>query len=126
MGLRNLAESSVKKAFNAVKDLALDVVLTNSAATGYDFATAEAVMSATTTRPVKGILIEKKQGRGRASAEGVQTGSSVSLQMLFKATDVPEPSIYDTITTSDNRVWRMVPPYTNDGFLVTVSLAKEV
>ena len=80
-------------------------------------------MLATTTRPVKGILIEKKQGLGKT---GTQTGSSVSLQMLFKATDVPEPSIYDTITTSDNRVWRMVPPYTNDGFLVTVSLAKEV
>lgn len=126
MGYRNSVTSNVRKAFSMLKDLAVDVTLSNNRATGFDFGTAEPVIVTGAAKYIKGILIQKKQERGTSRPGAPQSGSSINMQMLFKATDVPDPSIYDTITTRELQVWKMVPPYTNDGFLVTVSVTKEI
>lgn len=124
MGYANTIKGNVRKAFNMVGDLAVNATLTRNANTGYDFATASVKTPTTTSKVVKAILITKR----RQSAD--KLSSSLQTSFLMKAEDVPDPTVYDTLTVSAGistavGTWRMVPPYENDGYLITVNCAKE-
>lgn len=123
MGFKHLVESNVKKAFNMVKDLAIDVTLANKRVSHFDFDSGAPVLVASAPVYIKGILITERQRKDNP-APGAPTTGSNSMQMLFKAADMPDPSMYDTITTRDGRSWKIVEPYSNDGFVATVTIAK--
>ena len=120
MGYSSTVKNGVRKAFNSVGDLVQLVTLTKKSVTGYDFATN--VVAATTAPPlvIKGILTEKKRMPGK------EAPLSKQMQFLFNAEDFNEPATYDTITTTTGDVWYVVLPYTNDGYLVTVNVTKEL
>ena len=123
MGFKSLINSNIRKAFNTAKDLAMDVTLTNTRATGFDFGSGSPTLVATAPVYIKGILVTERQRKDNPSP-GSSTLGTTSMEMMFKAADVPEPSLYDTVTTRDGRSWRIVEPYSNDGYIATVTLAK--
>jgi hypothetical protein len=121
MGFKSLIKAQVKQAFNAIKDLADDVILTSKNVTGYNFGDNTVAATSITTKSIKGLLVEKKRDFPRSTKELPVTKS---MQMIFQAADLDDPDVYDTITMSNGDVWRMVPPYKNDGFLITVDVAR--
>jgi hypothetical protein len=120
MGYKSMIRGQVNKAFSLVKDLADIVTLTEKNATGFNFSTNTATISTPTTKSIKGLLVERKNTKGKKDI-----GTTLNMSYLFKSDDLNSPDIYDTITTSNGDVWKMVPPYINDGYLITVNVTKE-
>jgi len=118
MSYANMIRGQVRKAFNAVGDLAQLVTLSHQANAGFDFATNAVKTPVTTTKVIKGVLVEKK----RTSED--KLSSTIQTSFLFKAEDLNDPTIYDSITTADSSIWKVVPPYQNDGFLITVNVTR--
>jgi hypothetical protein len=115
MGYDSLIKKQVKRAFAAVKDLAKDVVLTQSPPSGFDFATGEATIPAATTKTVKAMVVVKKR-KGDVNAAPMT-------ELLMNAEDVSDPTIYTTVTI-EGIIWNVVPPYKNDGFTITVEIVR--
>jgi hypothetical protein len=120
MGYDSMIKAQIKKAFNAVKDLASNVTLTQKNNTAYNFGTNAVTATSTVTKTIKGLLVEQKRQRGDANL-----GSSLGMSFQFQSVDLQNPDIYDTITMANGDVWKMVPPYNDDGYLITVNVAKE-
>jgi hypothetical protein len=119
MGYQATVKNNVNKAFKLLKDLAVSVTLSSKASTGFDFATNSVVGVTTTSKVIKAIPIDKKRNPSD------KLDSTISRSYLFKADDLPDPTIYDTITVvSTSEVWNVVTPYANDGFTVTVNVTK--
>lgn len=126
MGYDVLIKSSVKKAFNAVKDLASVVTLTQKNGQSFNFDTEVVSSTSTMTKQIKGLLVEQRRDQRMRVNGGSEASSSVQMAFQFQSADLQDPDIYDTITTSNGDVWRMVPPYKDDGYLITVNVAKEM
>lgn len=119
MGYRNTISSNVDKAFKLLKDLVVDVTLSSRSDTGFDFASNSAISVTTASKPIQAILISKTRPPSDKSS------STVQQSFLFKAKDISDPTIYDTITIVNGGSWKVKPPYQNDGFLVTADVTKE-
>jgi hypothetical protein len=117
MGFRSTVNGNVKKAFALLGDLAQNVTLTRKANSGFNFATNAPIASTITASIVKGVLIKQR--------DDPKVGSSIQTSFMFKAADISDPTIYDTITMLDGEVWKVVPPFANDGYVITISVAKE-
>jgi hypothetical protein len=121
-----MIKTQIKKAFNAVKDLASNVTLTQKNNTAYNFGTDAVTATSTVTKTIKGLLVEQKRQRNDNSQQsGSNLGSSMGMSFQFQSVDLQNPDIYDTITMANGDVWRMVPPYKDDGYIITVNVAKE-
>lgn len=119
MGYRTTVRSNVQKAFNILKDLAINVTFSRSTVTEFDFATNAAVATVIPPVIVKAILINKAR-----KPDSEQSGTS-STSLLMKVEDISDPTIYDRITMPDGSVWRIVTPCSNDGYTITVEIRKE-
>lgn len=114
MGYRNTIRSNVKKAFNLAGDLAIKVVLTKTTNAGFDFSTNAVVPETIMTAEVKGILVTTTTTEDGKSDETLRTS------FLFKATEVEDANSYDTIQeVVSGKLWKIIPPCTNDGFITT-------
>jgi hypothetical protein len=122
MGYNSLINGQLKKAFTLMKDLVDVVVLSHSTAT-FNFATGTVTNGAAVDKSIKGLLITKK--RQSTSRNQQELGNTKATSYIFQAQDLSDPTIYDTITLANGDVYRMVPPYENDGFLITVNVTKE-
>ena len=121
MGYSSTVKGTVNKAFKMLKDLAVDVTLSSQSNTGFDFATNAVNAVAATSKPIRALPITKQ----RASSD-----STLIQTFLIKASDLSDPSGYDTITVSDTNhtaygVWKIVPPASNDGYTVNITVARE-
>lgn len=126
MGYRSLAINSTRKAFSLLKDLTEDVVLSSKTASGFDFGSGAAVLSAASTSYIKAIIVTEKQDKNPSKAGAQASASGSSLRVMFKAADVADLSVYDTVTTRDGRIWKMVAPFSNDGYVSTATLSESV
>jgi hypothetical protein len=115
----NTIRSNVKRAFNMIGDLAQLVTLSSQANSGFNFATNAVTTTTTTTLVIKGFLIEKRKNPSD------KLDATIQSSFLFNAEDLPNPAMYDTITTAANVVWKIVPPYKTDDFLITINVARE-
>ena len=120
MGYKSLVTNSVKKAFKSIGDLAESVTLSKHGASTFDFATNQVTAGTATSTTIKGVLIEKRKSIGGKEANGTK-----EMQYIFPASDLSDPSIYDTITTASGAIWSIVPPHRNDGYLITIDVRKE-
>ena len=121
MGYKSLVQSSVKNAFKLIGDLSIPVTLTTQNSSGYNFTTKLTTLTNASSLVIKGLLIEKKQGFLKDTNE---LSSSRGMQFLFNAQDLDDPDIYDTITEANGNIWKVIPPYKNDGFLITLDVAR--
>jgi len=116
MGYANLVRRQVMTAFTAVGDLAFNATLRSSNAGAFDFATQTVPITGPVDKVVKAVMLEEK------SPERVS--GTLRKEILFSAEDVPSPDIYDKVVI-DGVTWNVVPPYRNDGYLITMLLARE-
>lgn len=122
MGYNSLINGQLKKSFTLLKDLVDNVTLSHSSAS-FNFATGNVTTVASTPKPIKGLLVTKK--RQTTSRSQSELGNTKQVSYLFQSQDLDDPTVYDTITLPNGDVYRMVPPYENDGFLITVNVTKE-
>ena len=82
MGFRNLVERNVKKAFDMVKDLAIDVTLTNTRVSHFDFGSGAPSLVASAPVYIKGILVTERQRKDNPAAwernQSKKTKASIS------------------------------------------------
>lgn len=124
MGYRGTVKSNVNKAFRLLKDLAVPVTLTSKSDSGFDFATNSVKTPVSLTKPIMAIPVTK-----RRSPDG-KGSHSLQHSFLLKASDIDDPTIYDTLSVlgvndAVAQVWKVVPPYENDGYTITVNVSKE-
>ena len=113
MGYDALVKNNVRKAFNLIGDLKEIVTLTLKKSTAYNFSTAQPAFTAPTTKDVQGLFIQKKGRDG-----------SLECQFMLKAEDLDSPDLYDKLTRTNGEVWSLVQPFVNDGYIITINLAK--
>lgn len=120
MSLSRRVTTLVRKAFNLVGDIAKNVTLSQKTVESFDFATGNNLPNptVTTTSVVKAIILSKKRFDRKSGSHSITT------EIMFKTEDIEDMSVYDTVTV-DNVVWRLVPPYKNDGYVITMTIVKE-
>jgi hypothetical protein len=118
MGYSNLLKNMTRKAFNLIGDLATEVILTKRTNVGFDFATNTTSTGTLASSRIKGIFNSKRN-------TGKPDSPTISESFMFKAEDLDEPDIYDKITTADGNVWKIIPPFDNDGSIITIYVARE-
>jgi hypothetical protein len=96
-------------------DLVTDITVTQSTATSFNFNTSAVVGSSVTPKVIKGLIQTKKKSR-----DSLTNTTSI----LFESSDIEDPSIYDTFIIN-GVIWTGVPPYTNNGYLITIDVTKE-
>ena len=119
MSYKNLVKAKVRMAFAMVKDLAETVTLTQKNNTAYNFDTNLPTTTSVVSTTVKGILMEKKR-----SSNETEMDSGKEMQMLFMASDLDDPDLYDTVTMLNGDVWTIAPPCISDGYIITANLAR--
>ena len=117
MAFRSLAQTGVDLAFQIAGDLALEVTLVNSAASGYNFANGATTTSSSTVT-IRGILGEVV----RESVSGDR--ATIRCEMSFKKSDIGEPDGYDTATFSGDSY--KITGFRDDDYLVVVTMFREV
>lgn len=123
MALRGLVKRNVDKAFSALGDLAIDVVLTRQDAIGYDFDAGETETSSANTLTVKGVIVSRKHVQSTRSRLQGKINATLSLELLIKAEDLPAPDVYDHVRIYDQE-WEI---YSYDGneYVYTLNLIRE-
>jgi len=124
MAFKNLVKGSVKKAFRQLKDLAIDVVLTKTDTTGFDFNNQDPQLVANGSVTVKAILVNQKNSLTSNSKGTYSTRNGLQAQLILDASDFSGGDIYDT-ATFNGQTWNIIPPYDNNGYTITINLAKE-
>jgi len=119
MGYSAMIKKNVKKAFGMAGDLVTLVTLSQKNNTAFNFTTEAVTSTSTVTTTIKGLFVNKKRPSGDKLTSTLQTS------FQFMSEDLKDPDIYDTITMPDASIWKMVPPYEDDGYIITVNVAKE-
>lgn len=116
MGYQTLIDSNLVKAFNSVKDLAIDIVLTKKTDPTFNFGSGAAEFSTTQMVTTKAIVVEtKKKAADR---------NSVEKQLMLKSKDVGDLNNYATIQL-ESLTWTVGDIQKNDGFISIVNVYRE-
>ena len=124
MSYAALIKKNVRKAFAIAGDLTISAVFSKKSSAGFDFANNTPKTPTSVSKALKGLQLNKTR------APGSKPSSSIQSSFVFNAEDVPDTTAYDTLVISSGPPaaignWVIVPPITTDGYLVTVSCAKE-
>ena len=120
MGYDALVKKNIQQAFRAIGDLATVVTFTQKNSTSYDFSTKSTNLSTPVTTTISGLFIDLKR-----NGSSKELSSTTLIGFQFMSTDMDDPDVYDTVTLPDGKVYTIVPPSKNDGYLITVTLARE-
>jgi hypothetical protein len=122
-----LLRSKVRKAFSAVGDIKAIVTLSQKASASFDFSTGLATTGSSTVKTVECIVVARKKEATRSrGAQTQQLSMDSQMQLLFKADDIDDVTVYDTVTMPDGKVWSLILPFETDGYLVTATVSKGV
>lgn len=114
MALRQTLLNAVDTAFEALGDLVVDVTLTSSASTPYDFASGTTgTGNPVTTLTVRGVLLTET----KRSVDGNRAVNT----LILKAADVGEVDAYDSFTIGTKTYG--LQSYSNNGFAVEIILS---
>lgn len=116
MGYKQLVEGNVRKAFNLLKDLAVEVVFTRKNGQAFDFGTADVTTTLAPTVIAKVVVVETVKVKER---------NTVRKTLMFKSKDVGDIKTFETVTL-DGVVWNIGEVPKNDGYIVMVNIFKEV
>jgi len=115
MAYRSMVQKQVRNAIRQLKDLAVEVTLIETTTTTFNFNTKEPNSSAPVSKVVKGMILSQ------GNTETV--GSNLEMEILLSSEDIGIPDIYDKAVVQGAE-WTIVPPYKDDGYLVTLKLAR--
>ncbi len=116
MGYTSLIDNSLKKAFNLVKDLAVDAVFTKKVTPSFNFNTASAEFGTNQTVSTKVVIVDiNKVSKDR---------SATKKQLLVKSKDIGDINQYTTV--SINAVtWNIGEITKGNGFINLVNIYRE-
>ena len=115
MGYRQLIEKQVTLAFNKVKDLATDVILTKKIDVEFNFSTNAITNDSTeiiNTKCIINTIIKKSEDKERT----IKTA-------MFNTLDIGDINQYATITIGTD-TWNIGPKINSDSFLTVVELLR--
>lgn len=116
MSYSSLINSNLNKAFNLVKDLAVDAVFTKKADKSFNFATRAVKSSSGETITSKVIVLDsKKPSKDR---------NTVTQQIMLKTIELGDLSLYDSVSIN-NISWKLGSFIKDDGFINIVELTRE-
>jgi len=113
MKLSSTISSAVDNAFKMIGDLAVDVSLSKSTSTGFDFNNLDASVAAGSTTIISGIVSYKKRDKS----------DDVKLSVTLKSKDVSDFGDFDTLTIR-GVTYTPEKPFMNDGYLTIVTVTR--
>lgn len=117
MSYRELISKQVAKAFDLLKDLAIDVTLLKKTSETFNFGTAEMANAGVESLVTKAVWLEdEKLSRDH---------NSIKRQMLFKTKGIGDVKLYDRVLIDDLE-WRIGTPILDDGFTLLADLYRKV
>ncbi len=116
MSYQALIDTNLRKVFDLVKDLAVEVTLSKKTES-FNFGTGLPVTSQSSTVVTKAIVID--------SSKRSQDRNSTSKQIMFKSKDVGDLKSYSQVTI-ENVDWILGNIQKNDGFILLAEISREV
>lgn len=116
MGYNNLIDAKLKMAFNAIKDLAKDAVLTKKNAASFNFGTGSTELSGTETISTKIVISQ--------TSKKADNRNMLHAEILLKSSEVGDLNSYSTISF-DSQTWTFGQIPKNDGFIVMANIYRE-
>lgn len=116
MSYKNLIDSKLKVAFNAVKDLAKEATLTKKNAASFNFGTGETELTNSETVSTKIVVAQ--------SAKKSADRNTINAQILLKSSEVGDLNNYATIAFESN-IWNFSDIQKNDGFILVANIYRE-
>lgn len=116
MSYSALVDSNLNKAFNLVKDLAVDVILVKKTKSEFNFSTGEAEASSTSIT-TKAIFIEEKK-------TSKDVNSSVK-QVMLKTKSVGDLTLFDTLQAGAV-IWKFTNILKSDGYITIAEVSREL
>lgn len=117
MGFSNLIDSNLTRAFNLVKDLAIEAVFTLKSGTSFNFGNAETTHTSSTSSTVKAVVMESS--KKKASSQ-----NTIERTLMFKSKDLIDVSGYDSVAIA-GEVWNVGQTVKNDGRITILSIYRE-
>lgn len=115
MGYRQLVDSAVTKAFNAAKDLAIDVTFNRKTDQSFNFNTG-LVTSTPLTVLTKAIKIEEKKTANQRN--------TVSCTLMVKTNGLEDIKMFESVTF-EGATWKIGNVPKNDGYVSLVEVLLE-
>jgi hypothetical protein len=116
MSYTNLIDINLNRAFNLLKDLAINAVLQKVNTTSFDFGTAVASVAPTNIN-VKIIVVEDSRDHKETSA--------TTRQVLMKAKGIGQLNTTDRLIFN-GQTWKLSHVLKSDGYIVQAEIVREV
>lgn len=116
MSYESLINTNLRKAFNLLKDLAVDMQFVKKTGDSFNFSTATSNLADSASITVKAIITDTE----KASKERNVTKKLV----MFKTEEVGDVNVYDSINYQ-NINWKLGPIIKSTQFITVVELYKE-
>jgi hypothetical protein len=113
----SLIDSQLKRAFNLLKDLAVDATFQKKNVTGFDFNTSTATLAVAPDVVTK-IVITGELKKTKESKVITKT-------IMCKSKDMGSLNSYSTVVI-DGVVWRLGDPIKDSGYILVTTMIKEV
>jgi hypothetical protein len=120
MSLRSTVRSNVRKAFSAIKDLAIDITLQQSDSSSFNFRTASAEQTEVVSTVIKGVVIEKKRDKREIQTSEANT---LKAEIIVITADVSDLTVYDT-AIFEGKSWKVIQPVKDNGYIVVLDVAR--
>lgn len=122
MSYSALIDSNLIRAFNLVKDLAVDAVLIKNSKKDFNFATGIAE-SSNTQLPVKVIIMEdKKNARGSEPSKEV---NSIVRQVMVRTKSVGDLTTFDSLLIN-GATWKFTNLLQTNTYITVAEISKEL
>jgi hypothetical protein len=116
MGYQTLIDAKLNQAFNLVKDLAIDIVLTKKQDSTFNFGTGEVKFGSQSVVNTKAIPIDlKKTSENR---------NTIEKQLMLKSKEVGDITKYATVQFQ-SKTWNIGDIPKDDGFILLVNVYRE-
>lgn len=108
MSLNSLVRRQARNAFKLIGDLKVKFIFSRESKT-FDKVTLENKITSTVSESVEGVLLESRNTKG------------YDTKLMLLAENAPDIQLYDTAIGNGVR-YKIVPPISNDGYLITVRM----
>jgi len=116
MSYAGMLDKNLVKAFKLIKDLAVTAVFVKKVSTSFDFETGTVITTDSGTTSAKVVIID--------STKAAKDRNTQQLQIMFKAEDVGDLVLYETVTI-DGVSWKFGKHIKSDRFISVIELFRE-
>ena len=116
MSYESLINTNLNRAFNLLKDLAVDMQFVKKTGDGFDFATATSNLSNSSSVTVRAIITDTEKSSKERNV--------IKKLVMFKTIEVGDVNVYDSVNYQ-NTSWKLGPIIKSTQFITVVEMYKE-